>query len=145
MKAIPAFCTLAMLIFFSTVGVAMAKVSEDRIKLTEQKKWVVVPTQVTDKFGQPYLIRAYLQADQVCGIMKKENQARCYIHWNSLEREPWLLQDDEAEIYADPDQAMLIRITEEVLCKLMDNEQERSSLTTPETDCHDIWSKKKKD
>ena len=107
----------------------------------KEKKWIIVPTHVNDAEGKPYLMKAFLHPTEVCGVMLKEaDQSWCYTYWTQLEHEPWPLQDDEIEIYANPEKTMLIRITKDVLCKLMSDKQWRS-FPTPDNDCEALWQR----
>lgn len=138
MKLLLAICIIAATI--TTSATANSNLSYKQEQPVMQRKWVTVPTHVNNpSSGRPYLIRAYLHPDQVCGAMQTPADSQeCYDYWQRLPVEAFPLQKDETEAYADTEQTMRIRITEEVFCAMVRDEQQRTSLR-PQARCPELW------
>ena len=104
------------------------------------KKWVSIPIE-EDSYGQKHYIKMLMRADALCQAVKSAGKKmHCYQNWQSLPL-PYVdaLRSDEIELFADPANTQLIRITEKVLCVMFEVEKRKGNPLASLASCHDAW------
>lgn len=101
------------------------------------RKWVTHQTDVYGIDGNPFLVRAFLTANESCrGVWEVSARVRCLLDFSALPQETEPLQKDEVEALTK--QGVLIRITKEVFCAAI---QMMRGKTTLLGSCDAAWEK----